>query len=339
VALTSTTQDKLLQQATLAVQQYVEAHPEYRIDAAQPDYRGGTNRITLGRRGEQGAVFKYFVNARRWRHELSCLRHFQRVGIVPALLDVVPERLIVMERLTGSDIGGELEDGGLTLSQVQNLSRQVGQALGKIASTPLPSDDAGYSPARDFAGLAWNPCQSRMLSDYLAICRRIQTVIPAYAGPFFTASLSLLASQVERVDRERQFLFHEDIWNTRAEGEKFRGFYDLEMCRLGTESMQLGVAVEMCGPNYLDWEQLQRGYEAEVERQLNEADLLAALAINHFYHWIRICRWGEWDGNPNQTEHLRASIEDADHYRTKMTEACEVLGRYIDVKRWFGEVR
>jgi hypothetical protein len=120
------------------------------------------------------------------------------------------------------------EDGSLTVPQVQSLSRQIGQALGKIANTPLPADEAGDSPARDFAGLAWESRQSRMLEDYLTISRRIQAII--------------------------------------------------------------------------------------------------------------ICRWGEWNGDPSQVDHLRAATEDVDHYRSRMKAACHVLGRHVSVTKWFGAI-
>lgn len=331
------TSDPLLEQAEFAVEQYAAEHPEYRVDSEQPDYRGGTNRIILGHRGSEPVVFKYFVTRSRWANELFCLRHFQPAGIVPAVLDVVPERLIVMERLGGSDGLAEVAAGAVSAGPARELSRQIGQALGKIANTPLPVAVEGYSPLCDFTGLKWFPRPNRMLEYYLAACRRIQSVIPAYADPFCTASLSLLSAQAPHVDSERQILFHEDIWNLRVQAGQFVGFYDLEMCRPGTESMQLGVALELCGPDRLDWSHLQRGYETEVGRVLDESDLLAALAMNHFYHWIRICRWGEWNGDPEETVHRDTAARDAGHYLTRMKAACHVIGRHIDLRERFTE--
>ncbi len=87
-------------------------------------------------------------------------------------------------------------------------------------------------------------------------------------------------------------LFHEDIFNMTVRHGEFQGFYDLEMCRQGTESMQLGVVVDLCEKGKLDWASIQSGYEAEVGRRLEKPELLSVLAMNHFYHWIRICRWG-----------------------------------------------
>src|SRR5258708_2498959 len=109
--------DELLQQAGDAVCAFVHAHPEYCTNKRQPRYRGGTNRVTFGYRLKQPVIYKYFVNERRWRHELSCLTHFAPTGLVPQVLEVVPDRIIVMTRLSGSDLNAELaricEDGPL----------------------------------------------------------------------------------------------------------------------------------------------------------------------------------------------------------------------------------
>jgi phosphotransferase family enzyme len=335
--MSADTVDRLLQEAAFTVGRYVEQHPGCTIDIQQPDYRGGTNRIILGSCQGQPVVYKYFVTSKRWMHEHSCLCHLASTGIVPRILDAVPKRLLVLEWLAGGDGLGYIADGSATPLHVQRLSRQVGQALGKLAHTPLPAEQDGYSPVRDFTGLHWSPSPSEMLGFYLTTSRRIQSVIPAYADRFCDRSLTLLDAQVTRVDQERQFLFHEDIWNLRVDGDRFVGFYDLEMCRLGTESMQLGVALELCGPDRLDWGHLQRGYEAEVGHHLEEADRIAALAMNHLYHWIRVCRWGEWDGDPQQADLLQASTVDADHYLTRMKAVIHVMGEHVDLARWFGD--
>jgi hypothetical protein len=331
-------EDRLLKEAVLAVERYVAIHPGYTIDAEQPEFRGGTNRVILGLRNGQPIVFKYFVTTDRWLTEYACLRHFQPAGIVPQVIDAVPERLIVMERIEGSDGLGGVEEGTLSAAQVQDLGRQVGRALGKITATPLPTTADGYSPVRDFTGLRWSVRLDEVVHWYVASGRRVQKAIPAYAAPLCDGSLALLASQAERLAHDRQILFHEDIWNLRVDGDRFLAFYDLEMCRVGTEAMQLGVAVELCGPGRLDWGDLQHGFEAEVGRALSENDLLAVLAMNHFYHWIRACRWGHWDGDPADTEHLRSTTTDAEHHIARMIAACRVLGEHVNVMPWFGSL-
>ena len=60
---------------------------------------------------------------------------------------------------------------------------------------------------------------------------------------------------------------------------RFQGFYDLdEARRLGTESMQLGVAVELCGPKGLALRHLQRGDTRRKWVGADRQEILAALA-------------------------------------------------------------
>jgi hypothetical protein len=222
--------------------------------------------------------------------------------------------------------------------QVQHLSWEIGRAIGKLTTTPLPAPGAGYSPIHEFALLLWGPRLSQVLSAYLAICRRVQTAVAAYQEPFFAASLALLDAQVAVVDGQRQLLFHEDISNVRVEGAHFRAFYDLEMCRLGTEMMQLGVALGLCGDDGLCWSPLLAGYEEEVGYRLAPTDLAAVLAMHQFYHWIRVCQWGDWDGDPAQEAHRQAAATDAAYFRQRMQQACTVLAESSAVAAQLGSL-
>ncbi|HEX2033596.1 MAG TPA: phosphotransferase [Chloroflexota bacterium] len=330
--------DRLLVEAEAAVAAFVAGRPEYSVDACQPANRGGTNRVIFGARaGEPGeaVVFKYFVTPQRWRHELACLRHFGHTGLVPRVLECVPPRLLVLSRLPGHD----LDLAGLDAAQVGALSREIGAALAVLAGTPLPAQapgEDGYSVVRDFDPLLWGEDLRAVVARYAAACRGIQRRVPAYRQPFFAGSLDLLEAQVEGLDRQRRVLFHEDIANLRVEGARFRGFYDLEMCRLGTEAMQLGVALGLCGPGGLDWGELVAGYQAGTGTELTPGDMLAALAMEHFYHWTRICWWGRWSGEPGAVERWRAAEDGAAAHGRAMRRACRVVRGGVPVEAWSG---
>lgn len=126
-------------------------------------------------------------------------------------------------------------------------------------------------------------------------------------------------------------LFHEDIGNMKVDRDSFRGFYDLEMCRLGTEAMQLGVALYLCGPGKLSWAALRAGYETAVGYHLDEDILISILAMNHFYYWIRVCRWGHWDGNPEQQERRNELEADVGYFLDRMKDACRTLRGTVPV--------
>ncbi len=84
------TPDPFTAKAHEVVDGFVSTRPEYRVDAVQPDYRGGTNRIILGTRDDARVVFKVFATRERWRNEAFCLRHFAAQGIVPAVWTPCP---------------------------------------------------------------------------------------------------------------------------------------------------------------------------------------------------------------------------------------------------------
>jgi hypothetical protein len=179
-----------------------------------------------------------------------------------------------------------------------------------------------------------------VVAAYLERCRRIHRGVPAYGGRFLARSLDLLEAQLVGFDGQRRVLFHEDVANLRTEGPAFRGFYDLEMCRLGTEAMQLGVALGLCGPAGLGWPALLGGYAAQTAAGRRGGPPLpaplAVLAMHHLYHWQRICRWGEWDGDPSARPLRRAAEAAAGAHRRAMRAAYRVVRASAPVAGWFG---
>jgi hypothetical protein len=331
--------DLLLAEAEAAVAAFVAHRPAYAVDATQPAYRGGTNRVTLGTRAGAPVVLKYFVQDRRWRHELACLRHLAPSGLVPRVLEAVPPRLLVLERLPGRDPTPEALRA-LTPAQTGALSREVGAALAALVAIPLPAGPDptdGYDLVRDFDPALWGDDLRAVVARILAPCRRLQRTVPAYCDPFFARSLALLEAQLPALDRARRVLFHEDVANLRVAGARFRGFYDLEMCRVGTAAMQLGVALGLCGAGGLDWPALAAGYGAATGAVLTPDDALAALAMHHFHHWTRIGWWGRWDGDPTVPARWRAALEAAPARERSMRASCRVLRHLAPVAAWFGD--
>lgn len=80
--------------------------------------------------------------------------------------------------------------------------------------------------------------------------------MPAYQTPFFTESLTFAEQQIRFIDQQPRILFHEDIPNLCIAQGRFQGFYDLEMGRVGTEALQLGVALDLCHNQQSDEEWL-----------------------------------------------------------------------------------
>jgi len=326
---------ELAQRSDACIARFMETNPGYTVNAVQPEGRGGTNLITFGSCRGQPVAYKFFVTPGRWANEYFCLNHFARTGLVPKVLDSVENTLMVMTRLPGQDIWIELADGKLGSERVGDLSAQVGKAIGGLAMVPVPPVGTGYSPIRDFREIRWGTDLSETVGWYQAAGRRARESAEVYRVPFFSESLGFLERELPRLPEWRRVLFHEDIWNQRVEDGVFRGFYDFEMCRLGTEEMQLGVAVDLCGPGKLAWDRLTEGYEGTTGRTLSADDYLAVLAMEHFYHLIRICRWGGWDGGPDNAAGMNESVAEAATYLSRMRDACRTLARRVDLARWF----
>jgi len=342
---------ELERQSNAALETFVTKNPKFSIDATQSQYRGGTNFITFGHYDQQPVVFKFFVRNYRWQNEYFCLRHFAKTGYVPYILAVVPNRLIVMTRLPGHNFGGVALTKQLSPDQRKQVGYEIGQALAVFVQTPLPEagicfdfnkegeieTQRGYSPVSDFKCIEWGEDLREVLKRYLLLCRGVQEVIDAYQTLFYTESLMLVESQIDVIDKQPHILFHEDISNLNIYEGAFQGFYDFEMCRLGTEAMQLGVAVRLCSPDWLDdgwlhWGSLIEGYQSTTGRELGCEDYLSILAMSHFYHHIRVCQWGMWDGGSG---HMRASADDAEVHLGGMREACEILKDWVNLSRWF----
>ncbi len=315
------------------VAEFVADRPDFLLDPDIPT-QGATNRVFYGRHNETPIVYKYFGFPPRWRNELYCLRHYAGTGVVPAVVASIPDKLIVMSRLPGHYVTRKAELTSMTADQIAALSRQVGRAIGKLADTPLPGPDATDCPPRDFQIILWNSDVRAAIESYLAICRAVRRVIPEYGGRFGERSLHFIASHIDAASAMRGMFFHEDIGNAMALDGEFVGFFDLEMCRIGTVAMQLGVALCLCGAGRLDWSELTGGVTRQTGIEISPDGQLAILAMHHLYHWIRACRWGWWDGSPG-SDHHAAAARDASHHCGRMAEAVELIRPYAPVSDWF----
>ena len=305
-------------------------HPGYSIEALQPNYRGGTNLITMGLCGAEPIVFKYFEAPDRYRNELFCLNHFAATGWVPRVLHVIPDKLIAMSRLPSDDRGLHQ----LSANEVAPLSNEIGAALACLAKVPLHRTDGGYWPVTDFTAILWGRSPRESINVYLERCRRIHAGMPEYATPLFTASLRLIETQLDAIAAQPEILWHEDIGNLAVNHGRLTGFYDLEMCRGGTEAMQLGVAIRLCLIG-LSWPALLRGYESKIGHPLSPSDLLSVLAMHHFYCWIRVCHWGWWDGDPANQERRTTALELVQWAGDEMRAGCRLIQEQTALPDYF----
>ena len=263
----------------------VTSRAGFDTDAHQPEYRGGTHYVTFGRFKGRPAVFKYFVAPRRWRNEVACLRLLRETGLVPRVFYEEPESLIVMERLDGVDVLHPLETNALTRERAGELSQAVGSALGRLVAFRPPSGAAGYDPMTHFPDWGWSEGFPKIIERCLDVGRKIVESLPPAEVQVLKSSLARIEECAPSFEREPRVLVHEDVSNLRVQGTRFVGLYDLELCRGGTPSMQLGVALGLCEPGHLDWRQLRKSFEDSSGFKI---DPTSALAMHHLSRWIRI---------------------------------------------------
>jgi len=311
--------DELRARAIADLPRLAQRHPDLQIDVAHAHV--ATNWTAVGTTRGARMVVKHFAQRERWLNEVACLRHLASTGTVPAVIDGDCEPFLVGEHLAGEDATAgyrAVQDDGAAL---QALSAAIGMAQGRLAATPLPLPGPGYCPVRDFSVMVWHPDPQQMLIRYLDTCQRIVRVLPAYGEGIFQASLALVGAQLPSIGMRRRCLYHEDISNLKVDRGRFTGFFDLEMCRAGTDLMQLGVGLQCCGPGRLSWPAFKQGFEHGSGQILSSADLQSAIAMFHLYAWIRICRWGWWDGDPAQLGHRRDSESEIAYWRSYLTDS------------------
>ena len=108
-------------------------------------------------------------------------------------------------------------------------------------------------------------------------------------------------------------------------GSNFSGFFDLEMCRVGTEAMQIGSLWTIFATLGI-WDAFVQGYATISGRELDEQDLAAGRAFAHFLVWRYISRYGRWRGEPLEPEQHTKEIEDAATY-SRDIERNNTVGR------------
>ncbi len=85
------------------------------------------------------------------------------------------------------------------------------------------------------------------------------------------------------------------------------------------------MAVSLCGAVRLDWAHLISAYQEESGRFLDADGFVSILAMNYFYHHIRIARYGWWDGSAEKPGQVEASASLAEQVLAAMQSAHQCL--------------
>jgi hypothetical protein len=279
-----------------AIAAFLLDHPHYSKDLDQSGLDSATNWVALGHCGAEAVVFKYFCQDERQEREIYGLRHWAPTGLVPRLLHQEGKRFIVIQRIWGEFLSNQPGHQGadFTATDWDQVGTTLGQALAQLCQVPLSETAAQDFETRFYGGEK----VEAYFGKILAAGRQIHDKVAAYQDESFGRSLDFIAAHLDRVFAPPRLLYNQDISNMLFAGNRFSGFFDLEMCRVGTLSVQLGslwhTLVEFgLLPSF------SRGFAAETGYDLNPDHIAGARAFYHLMVWRYLTQYGEWRGEEN----------------------------------------
>ncbi|MEZ4868860.1 MAG: phosphotransferase [Caldilineaceae bacterium] len=299
-----------------AVADFVAAHPQYQVDADQSGSTSVTNFVIFGQHtladgSVEPVVFKYFCQDERKEREIFALRHFAATGLAPQLLAEQGARLIVMTRLPGAFLpNAETAREEFSKLDATQIGYTLGQATATLLRVPLTASTAQEFERRFYDG----ETLTTYLGDILAASHAIHQRVAYYRGATFGRSLAHIETHLAYILRQPRLLYHQDAMNMHFAGSRFVGFFDLEMCRVGTEAMQLGSLWQIFA-GYDAWTGFAEGFANTTGRTLTAHDVEAGRAFAHFMVWRYISDYGEWQGEPLDPAAMAALEQEAPAYQ------------------------
>jgi hypothetical protein len=299
--------------------------------------QGWSHYVERGTYEGRDVVLKFFNMDERWQNELFCTRHFAATGLVPEIRATYGNRLIAMDYIPGTMPRQDgIDDSVLSnLEKRAILSRDLGQATGRISMVPLPTDSEGRFPPAGFVPFeptGWFDDVVTGIDFYMDLARRIERQVPAYEVDLFAETLNLLEYARDRVADERRIMFLYDFGNLHVFNGRLQGIFDLESARLGTPSMQLSKGLA-CNTDYgLDREAFLSGYGEITGNHLDDGEHEILLAMQQLERLVRVCKDGKWDGSDADKELAKqiaqSSLED-------LRRSVDAYSPWIDLARWF----
>ncbi len=286
------------------VRDFTSRHPEYTIAPEQSGGQGNTNYVILGKCGAERVVFKYFCQDERKDREVFGLRHWAASGLVPHLLAEQGRRLIAITLVPGEF---------LPAPEPKLAGRTLGQATARLAQTPLSPALAADFEQRFYEGRSFEQYYMEILQASRAIHERVDL----YAGSLYGRSLDFVESQLPSLFGSERILYHQDAANAHFQDSRFSGFFDLEMCRVGTVAMQLGCLWGVCQLNAV-WPSFASGFAAESGSPWTWQQDQTSRAVFELLVWRYISRYGEWHGEPLADGAMAQERADEAEYRADL---------------------
>lgn len=308
-------------EALARVDAFIVAHPEYTRQGIEQPGQGATNRVVFARRGEDPVVFKVFCEVERKERECFALRHWKETGLVPELIRDQDSRMIVMSHVPGCMLHVFSSRDDVSETTRIETCAALGRAFGSLAIVPLSVSDRTRFEARFYGAL--NTLEA-YLGRILELGRSIQAIDPNFGDDFWKGSLDFIQAQMDTILSQPRILYHQDAGNFHVQPGRLRGFFDLEMCFIGCEAMQVGALLDVFQGLRERWEPFRRGWETATRRPLDGVDLRAALAVYHLLCWRVISRYMSYDGTPG-TGYAWASPANPARYRSAIESVTRML--------------
>ncbi len=295
---------ELQKRAEAVLAAFVEANPEYTVDAEQPECRGGTNFITFGACRGRPVVYKRFDWLPRKLQEEKALRLFAPTGLVPRLYPVESDSMLVMERLMGSTLTEAHED--LPPEVIEGTYYQLGGAIGRIVEFAPggKSDESEESLPPPEKGYEYY-CRTGVGNLFDTVTKSATKILAEQDVPkadVLKESLALLQQNRDGILSYPNFIQMDDFHshNIIVDGSELRGFIDLEMTRYGNEVLLLAAAVGMTLEKPLLWAALRRGYEDYRGKPIDSQTMFLAKVVVPYGQWIRFMWY--WTADPKTLE-------------------------------------
>ena len=307
------------QEALARVDAFIAERPEYTRDGVEQPHQGATNRVVFARRDGDLVVFKVFCNSERRDREWSALQHWQETGLVPELIWDADPRMIVTTHVRGVNLPAARDVHGE--QAWRDACCDTGAAVGSLTRVPLSTADRGAFEARFYDGLG---NLERYVGRIMELGRSIHRLDRDFQGSFWADSLGFVDAQLPFILGQPRILYHQDVGNLHVEHGRFMGFFDLEMCRVGSAAMQLGSSLAMLTGSKEGWECFRAGWEEATGAQLGAEARNAAAAVVHLLSWREISRYLSYDGTPG-TGFAWASPGDPARYQRYIRQAEDML--------------
>ena len=323
-------QTQFTEAAFARVDAFTADHPEISRDRVPQPGQGATNRVIFARRGgrrgdsrgDSRLVFKVFCTPERKARETFGLRHWAETGLVPRLLYDVDDRMIVTSHIPGDYLHESWQTEGEAAWHAACAA--TGRAIATLARVPLSDTDRIGFEARFYEGLG--PLEA-YLSRILDLGHRIASRDPDFRDCFWKDSLDFIEQQLDAILSQPRVLYHQDAANLHVQGGSFMGCFDLEMCRVGCDAMQLGAASGVFLGHPEGWRAFRQGWEAANDAPLSLQECHAAAAAGHLLAWREISRYLSYDGTPD-SGYDWADPADRERYR----RVIETVDAMLDVK-------